>query len=387
MRFAVLADLHISNYGDTNEPRFVQRRPILKVGGAVRDMGIFWTTHSTTCGWKIQQNRISRHWRILDPAGNRRATLAATPDALAGEVERFMAADAGELNYDDRVERLVGRPPDAALMNTNLNLLVVRRRLEELKPVPEYLIFPGDLTDNGLGKGFELIRRVFDRWFEARRVFIVPGNHDLNKVMIRPLGIQIEMEPETTRREDKEARFWRWYSEVTGLGRFNRGCSDLVWANEDIALVGLDSVADVRRVVAFEASLNAVGRVSSEALDRLSSLASIARSKNSSCRLVVVLHHHVLWKGLAVSGLDEPFMALRNAKEVWARFKEAKIDLVLNGHRHHSYHEKDLGPGCPTLVSSPSATLGDARPNEEPFFWIIDIEKGSGIVPTPVPLW
>jgi hypothetical protein len=265
MRIAILSDLHVSRYGDTNEPKVQLFGHWFKSGGRVLDGGRFWSNcPDVPKNWKIQRHKLDRHWRALDATGIRRAAAKSGEESLRLQVQVWATADATERAKtslsETELRGLLAIDPD----NTNLRLLQVRRALDRLPVPPDWLCFPGDLTDNGYG--YEFITSLFADWFQRGRAIVVPGNHDLNQTMVAPLGIHFEMEPRTTTREDKAARFWPWYRQVTKREPFPGGCSGLIELGENAVAIGLDRVRDLGWPATFHASRNAIGHVGSTAL-------------------------------------------------------------------------------------------------------------------------
>ena len=369
MRICFLSDLHVSRYGDTNEAHF---SPFLKIGGQVVDIGILWSTHETFEGWKIQENIVSGHWRVLDPDGIRRPTFLTGLDALKKQAEVWCAADAINLvssppSNDERM-RLLEIDPS----NTNLMLFQIRAALDSLDPPADWLVLSGDITDNGYG--YFLVNKALQPWFEASRVFVVPGNHDLNRIIPYYFG----MEPGTTTREEKEQRFWSWYKDNMRLPPFSMGCSSSVNAGDGVYLIGLDSVKNVSRSFGIEPMLNAIGEVSQAAIQRLKNTVYETRKKSADCCIIVVLHHHVPWQGFADQEAFEQYININNAEELWETLVDLRVNVVANGHRHYSYYRDDIGPGKPALLSSPSSTLGDSRDRSVGcFMWLMDINSGD----------
>jgi len=369
MRIAVLSDLHVSRYGDTNEATAIPGRPWIKMGGDVVDKGVFWRTAVQDGGWKIQQNRVDLHWRVVDPDGIRRATNATDQASMERQVRAWRIADARALIHGfpsslDMIEALTYDPT-----NTNLRLVQARRALDALSPRPDWVVLCGDQTDNGYG--YYLIDHVLRPWVEERRLLVVPGNHDINKTLVAPLGYSFRMEPGTYSRDEKVATFWRWFEAVTGQHPFPEGVSRPVPLADGVFFIGIDSIKDNSSFFGqFAAVRNAIGEVSQSSLQRLKDVIGDIR-RDARC-IIVALHHHVLWKGLARTMQFETLMSLRNAEATWEVLKDLRVDLVLNGHRHYSYYRDDLGPNAPRLLSSPSTTLGDARSGKH-FFWTVDV--------------
>ncbi len=337
-------------------------------------MGLLWSTHWAYDGWKIQENTVSGHWRILDPDSISRPTFFTGLDGLKKQAEVWRAADAINLvssppSKDERIRLLKIDPT-----NTNLMLFQVREALDLLDPPADWLILSGDITDNGYG--YFLVNKVLKPWLKTYRVFAVPGNHDLNRIIPYYWG----MEPGTTTREEKEQLFWGWHKAHIGRPSFSMGCSSPIKAGNDIYLIGLDSVKKISPAFGVEFMFNAIGEVSYAAIQRLKGNVHQARKRNPGCCIIVVLHHHIPWQQLGDQELFGQYTAINNARELWETLVDLKINVVASGHRHHSYYRNNIGPGKLTVLSSPSTTLGDSRDTGAGcFMWLMDINSDNKI--------
>ena len=366
----------MSRYGDTTTPEPIEGRPFLKTGGHVADGGVFWSIVYECAGWRLEQHRIDRHLRVLDPSGIRRPHRSQDLETLKRVIAVWIDADAQLLrrrtDLGAGLDHHLKVDPD----NTNLRLLQVRRMLDRLRPRPDWLLITGDLTDNGYG--YDFLGWALEPWFRAGKVIVVPGNHDLNKTMISPFGVQLHMEPDTTTRRDKERRFWHWYTDALGLGGFPGSISRPIMVGDALACVGVDSVKDVSGQIAFEATRNAVGHIPRGSLEHLEDTLYALTRDHPRRAVIIALHHQVLWKGMAPPSTWESLMSIDNADEFWEIIRRNHVHLVVSGHRHLGYARADLGPRYPVVVSSPSATLGDERGDRGRYLFVVDHDVESG---------
>jgi 3',5'-cyclic AMP phosphodiesterase CpdA len=353
-----LSDLHLSRYGESG--RFAEREA---------EDGERWTAVHGWQRWSIEGCRDRKDrpekLRLVDPEG------------VVHKVKRWSA------RRDDKViskllevamkrhltsaERLIQSRPspdelEAMLAvdrrNTNLRFLNVVDHVRTC--APEAVFVTGDLTDKGLG--YDLIVHFLAPWIEKRRLFVIPGNHDIYDMLPR-LGRRARTAANTER--------YRQFAASVGLEPGPSGA--YVRRLGDVAVVGLNSCKMPLT------PLSASGAVSREQLAWLRGLSQDVAFAGARLRIGLV-HHHLLGMPFLI-GKRTPFevgMRLRNAVETMQVCTEAGFDILLNGHRHHGYVVKL--PGRPMVVSAPSSTLG-CKSTGSAYGWTIDLDA-----PQPFPL-
>lgn len=344
-----LSDLHLTRYGET--------RKWTQLEGEQEGWDLLHSWHS----WRIEgiRDRKGRpdRLRLVDPGGVVHTTKkwpSRKEDkliaALLSVAMKRQATSSDELirqrpNRDD-LSSLLRVDPN----NTNLRFLQI---VEDVLPIePAIVVVTGDVTDNGLGYG--LVKHYLEPWIAKKRLLVVPGNHDT-----------YEMFPGKGRRARLEAKLGRYQSFAEGVDMAAEDNGAYLRWVDDVAFVGLSSCKPPLTL------LSASGEVSSSQLKYLRSLAENSAFMAARQR-VCLMHHHVLRMPLEFGkrGPIEVGLRLRNAKNVMAACTEAKIDLILHGHRHHGYLVKM--PGHPTVVSSPSSTLG-CKSTEMRYVWTMDL--------------
>lgn len=178
------------------------------------------------------------------------------------------------------------------------------RAARELQP--DIIVNTGDVTESATPSQFEDAWRYLARFPDVPSV-IVPGNRDI------PLRIH-----------ERLFTPYRWYR------RFISPERDTVLRHERALVVGLDSTR--RRAIAN-------GRV-----DRRQ-IALVTREVQAvppSVVRIVALHHH-----LAPAPVYGRARTIPRARHVLDRFQQLAIDIILTGHRHHSYigHSLDFQRG------------------------------------------
>jgi 3',5'-cyclic AMP phosphodiesterase CpdA len=333
MRLIHLSDLHLSRYGESGT--WTQRD---------NDDDGRWELVQSWQRWRVEglRDRKGRpdKLRLVDPEGLVHK-LKSWPAKKDQRLIAVLLARAMK-RHQTSTERLIqDRPPPdelAAMLrvdpgNTNLRFLHLIDDVVAL--APDLIAITGDLTDHGFG--YELVRHYLEPWIRAQRLFTVPGNHDTYDML---------------------PRFGRVGLAANQAGAYVRRVGD-------VAVVGMNSCKMPR--TPFSAS----GAVSKEQLVWLRELGHDAAFAGARLRLALV-HHHVLRMPLEV-GRRSPLemgMRLRNAVEVMEVCTEARIDLLLHGHRHHGYMVQL--PERPTVIAAPSSTLG-CRSTGRTYAWLVDL--------------
>ncbi|MFH2007158.1 MAG: metallophosphoesterase [bacterium] len=343
-----LSDLHLSRYGETGAwSTRTEDNP-----GELLHSWHRWQIE----GVRSKKNRPAR-LRLVDPEGviqkERRwpkRDEKVIDNLLSLAMER----------HETSAERLIKSrptPEDLRAMlrldarNTNLRFL---QMLEQILPLsPDLILLTGDITDYGFG--YDLVRHYLAPWIERQRLFVVPGNHDINDMIPRKGRKQ---------RSAEKVQIYRRFAEGLGLAQTEGGA----WMHQvgDVVLVGLNSCKPPRT------PLSASGEVSQDQLDWLEQLGQDEAFRGARLRIGLV-HHHLLRMPFALGKRNpiEVAMRLRNAPKVMITCRDAGIDILFNGHRHHGYMVQL--PGQPLVISSPSSTLG-CKFAKQDYVWLVDLD-------------
>lgn len=199
---------------------------------------------------------------------------------------------------------------------------------------PDLLVVAGDLTCDGYKEQFEEAKYYIDRIKSKQRI-VIAGNHDCRNVGYIHF----------------EKIFGQRYSDLE-LG-FDISLSDK--AQEKIRLVAVDS---------NKPDLND-GEVGREKYKFISE-----GFKNKEYFNVFILHHHLV----SIPGTGRERNIVWDAGDVLEELSKAKVDLVLNGHKHVPYVWKVNGMHIVT-----SGTVGTRRTRgiSEPSYNIIEISEGE----------
>lgn len=360
---AHVSDLHVSEFGDTFHDRLrVVKRSVNP--GAI-DPGKYETVWEEA-GWRVVHERGKRRAKIglLDPVGYLHPIPSVKESAgLLDPVERAAAkACRLEARRASVLARHLPSPGalrhlfDATPRNSNVRLLRAAAAIEEA--APDAVVVTGDLTDDGTG--FELVEAAFARWKASRRLFVVPGNHDLYLFPMRGSG-----RPRPTHASKRAA--WRAFAERLGLELHSSGAWWHSLPEADAVLVGLDSCARPQR--RFFRHNGGVGK---EQLGWLREIGKRPEFKAARHR-IALLHHHVvpLPHGVGRRAPSEIGMRLDDARSAAEIFDEVGITAVMHGHRHVSEQRQPAGSNF-TIFASPSLTLG-CRSGDDPSFWRVEL--------------
>ena len=201
--------------------------------------------------------------------------------------------------------------------------LLDRTIIEINRANPTVVVVSGDLTDAGYREEFEQAAEYIAR-IECENVMVIPGNHDARNVGY--------------------VHFERLFGERQSL-------MDL----DDVILVGVDS---------SEPDLND-GQVGREHYGFIEKTFYDAQDKLK----IFVVHHHLI----SLPGTGRERNIIFDAGDVLERLVEARVDLVLSGHKHvpYSWRLEDM-----LIVNAGTASTLRLRGNTRPCYNVIEAEEG-----------
>lgn len=377
---AHVSDLHVSTFGDTFHDRArIVKRSVQQADVDTTRYDVKWEE----AGWRVLHAKGARAGKlvIVDPEGyahdvpsSREAGGMIDPvERAAGKACRLEARRARTLAESVPGQGALKVLQQATPKNTNVRLLRAAQYVVESDA--DAVIVTGDLTDDG--DGYELVDAAFRPWRERRRLFAIPGNHDLYLFPISGSG-----RPRATPESKRAA--WRAFAEKLGLeldeAAGGAWSVELPEVEGGAVLVGLDSCSRPQR--RFFRHNGAIGPAQ---IAWLRALAATPAWKNARHRLVA-LHHHVvpLPHGVGRRAPSEIGMRLDDAREVASVLDEVGATLVMHGHRHISEERQPAGCNF-RLLASPSLTLG-CRSGDAPSFWRVELGQGVHATRVRVPL-
>lgn len=188
---------------------------------------------------------------------------------------------------------------------------------------PDILILSGDLTHDGeKASHIAMAKQLKEIEKSGTRVFVVPGNHDLENPFAKDYAIDGWKTTETVTADEFE-EIYKDYGYKEAISRDPSGLSYLVAPAEDVYLLMLDS----NRYGILNMPTGS-GRLTQDTLDWISEVTQLARDNNA--QIITVMHHNFikhserLYKGYVIDNSDVvvPF------------FDQLGLNIVLSGHMH-----------------------------------------------------
>ncbi|MBC7958272.1 MAG: metallophosphoesterase, partial [Vallitaleaceae bacterium] len=194
------------------------------------------------------------------------------------------------------------------------------------KKNPEILIISGDLTNNGEKEShLQLAQKLEDIEEKAgTRVFVIPGNHDIQNPWARGFKDQNQYKADTIDEKDFKKIYGKFgYEEA--ISKDESTLSYLVAPSEDVWLLLLDTNLYLNNNGSTPITN---GRIGQETFGWIRQCSELAKKNNA--KLVTVMHHNLFNHS---DVLNEGF-TLDNSEEALKVFEEVGINLVLSGHIH-----------------------------------------------------
>ncbi|WP_238649845.1 metallophosphoesterase [Paenibacillus piscarius] len=211
---------------------------------------------------------------------------------------------------------------------------------------PDFLILSGDLTNNGEAASHkELTAKLHRMEAAGTRVYVVPGNHDINNPWARSFGGDKQLVAPHINAED----FLRLYEDFgynEALARDTDSLSYVVKAAPGLWLLMIDSAQ-----YAHNEEYNfpqTDGRLLPSTLTWINENVKLAAKEHAS--IITVMHHNLLsHTSMAVSGFK-----LNNSQQTLKAFRQEGLNLVLSGHIHMQDIRRD-----PEGTADPAAPVYD----------------------------
>lgn len=189
--------------------------------------------------------------------------------------------------------------------------------------LPDILILSGDLTHNGeKASHLAMAAQLKEIEKSGTRVYVVPGNHDLENPFAKDYAEGGWKTAETVTQDEFE-KIYKNYGFSEAISRDPNGLSYMVAPSEDVYLLMLDT-----NKYGMLNMPTGGGVISSKTLEWIKEASQIARDHNA--QIVTVMHHNLikhsekLYQGYVIN----------NSEEVVPVFDELDLSIVLSGHMH-----------------------------------------------------
>ncbi len=187
----------------------------------------------------------------------------------------------------------------------------------------DILVLSGDITNDGeKASHLALVKQLKEIEKNGTRVFVVPGNHDLENPFAKDYAIGGWKTAETISAKDFES-IYKDFGFGEAISRDPSGLSYLAAPAEDVYLLMLDS-----NKYGMLNMPSGSGKLSQATLDWIKEATQLARDNNA--QIITVMHHNVmkhserLYEGYVIS----------NSEDVLPLFDQLNLNIVLSGHMH-----------------------------------------------------
>ena len=193
----------------------------------------------------------------------------------------------------------------------------------------DFVIFPGDVTVNGEKKSHLLLSEILaDYEKSGKKVFMVPGNHDVKN----PTGRQFLKKKVKYAKSVSDAEFTEIYNDFGYSEALYRDENSLSYAAEPVPgmiLVCIDSNAWQKNIYFPVRVASTDGRLKTETLRWLKKVFKSAKDAGKS---IIAVQHHPFSEDV----FKKPKTMSRSEK-IRAIYKEYGVSLVIAAHRHKYY--------------------------------------------------
>lgn len=217
---------------------------------------------------------------------------------------------------------------------------------------PKVVLIPGDLTKDGEKISHQSLAKVLKKLTTAGiKVFVIPGNHDINNPESYSFS---SLAPTETITADEFASIYNEFGYKNSI-RDNNSLSYIHKINGKLWVLGIDACKYSQNTTGPIVS----GEIKTETMEWIK--ANLAEAKEKNIEVLAMMHHGVTEHYVGQNQLDPGFV-VDNQEQVAMDLAEAGIHVVFTGH----YHANDV-----TAV-----TVGDKT--------LYDVETGS-LVSWPSP--
>lgn len=208
------------------------------------------------------------------------------------------------------------------------------------------LLICGDLTNHGeRGSHLELIRKLTSLKQKGIRIYVIPGNHDVN-IPDAKAYVGDESSPTQTVSAKEFAELYAPFGYSGAIRRDSASLSYLSALTDSLWLLSLDS----NRYNEYTATSISGGRLLPQTVQWAMDILSEARSKNIT---VLGMMHHGLVEHMPYQATFFPNYLVEDWKKLAAELADAGMPVVFTGH----FHANDIS----SLTSANGNTIYDVE--------------------------
>ena len=208
------------------------------------------------------------------------------------------------------------------------------------------LLICGDLTNHGeRGSHLELIRKLTSLKQKGIRIYVIPGNHDVN-IPDAKAYVGDESSPTQTVSAKEFSELYAPFGYSGAIRRDSASLSYLSALTDSLWLLSLDS----NRYNEYTATSISGGRLLPQTVQWAMDILSEARSKNIT---VLGMMHHGLVEHMPYQATFFPNYLVEDWKKLATEFADARMPVVFTGH----FHANDIS----SLTSANGNTIYDVE--------------------------
>jgi len=223
---------------------------------------------------------------------------------------------------------------------------ILRQAIAELKMAkPDIVLIPGDLTKDGELLSHETLIEILHELLDLNvKVFVVPGNHDVNN----PEALDFSVSPPVPTDKISAEDFASMYGDFgynDAIYRDENSLSYICQPTEKLWILGIDACRYEENV---EIAIVG-GRIKPETMAWIQE--KMAEAQANDVKVLAMMHHGILQHYYGQEQLDPGYL-VENWPEMAAAFMQTGIKLVFTGH----YHANDI-----SQISVGKNTLSDVE--------------------------
>lgn len=197
---------------------------------------------------------------------------------------------------------------------------------------PDILLVPGDITKDGEKIGHVAMARFLNQLREGgTKVYVVPGNHDINNAKAKLFDGNNAYPVEMTSKTDFETIYGN-FGYRNAIARDANSLSYVVQAGPGLRIIGIDASKYEEYGPSGDV---AAGRIKATTLTWI--LEQLAKAKRDQVTVFAMMHHNLIEHYAGQSQLD-PGYVIDDWQQVADKLVDAGLQVIFTGH----YHANDI---------------------------------------------